>query len=161
MAYYVGIIDGKADVWGVRIPDLPGCYGGGASAEAAIADATSAAGEWAAYMLRNGYPVATPRNRQAIITDPESSFDPATESTVMIPLIIERNRPVKANISLDAGALEAIDAEAKRRGLTRSTFMVGAALDKIRGISEPKPEPAVQAAPKSRRKKKALVAAEA
>ena len=25
MTYYVGILDGRGKVWGVRIPDLPGC----------------------------------------------------------------------------------------------------------------------------------------
>lgn len=42
MTYYVGILDGSGSVWGVRIPDVPGCHGGGNSAEAAIADAISA-----------------------------------------------------------------------------------------------------------------------
>jgi predicted RNase H-like HicB family nuclease len=131
MAYYIGIIGGEGDVWGVRIPDLPGCHGGGPTADAAVADAISAAGEWAAYMLANGYPVNPPRDRSSIISDPECFFDVATESTVLIPLIVNRNRPVKANISLDAGALDAIDAAAKRVGLTRSNFIVGTVLDKI------------------------------
>eukprot|EP01037_Dinobryon_pediforme_P029075 gene29075-32589_t len=38
MVHYVGIIDGSDDVWGVRVPDFPGCHGGGATAEAAIED---------------------------------------------------------------------------------------------------------------------------
>lgn len=45
MLYY-GILDGSGEVWGVRIPDLPGCHGGGATAAAAIADALTAAAEW-------------------------------------------------------------------------------------------------------------------
>ena len=49
MTAYIGILDGKAKAWGVRIPDLPGCYGAGATAEAAIADAASAAREWIAH----------------------------------------------------------------------------------------------------------------
>lgn len=131
MTYYIGIVDGKDDVWGVRIPDLPGCLGGGPTADAAIADATSAASEWAAYKIAKGYPIIPPRDRQSIVSDPDVEFNPATESTHLIPLIINRYRPVKANISLDAGVLETIDAAAKSRGLTRSTFMVGATLEKI------------------------------
>ena len=158
MSYYVGIVDGKDDVWGVRIPDLPGCLGGGPTPDAAIADATSAAIEWSADLIGEGYPIARPRSRQAVIADPEVFFDPATESTVLIPLIIERSRPVKANISLDAGQLEAIDEEAKRRGLTRSTFMVSAALDKITQAGlEPLPVKKAAAAPKKRAKSKTLV----
>jgi predicted RNase H-like HicB family nuclease len=131
VTYYIGIVDGKDDVWGVRIPDLPGCLGGGPTADAAIADATSAASEWAAYMIAKGYPINPPRDRQAIVNDPDVEYMATTESTHLIPLIINRFRPVKANISLDAGILETIDAAAKSRGLTRSTFMVGAALEKI------------------------------
>lgn len=43
---YFGILDGADDVWGVRIPDLPGCHGGGATPDAAISDALSAAVDW-------------------------------------------------------------------------------------------------------------------
>ncbi len=132
MAYYFAILDGSDGVWGVRIPDLPGCYGGGPTPDAAITDAISAAGEWAEEMLSSGHFVNPPRDRTAILADPDVAFDPQTESTILIPLIVNRNRPVKANISLDAGQLESIDAAAKRRGLTRSTFMVSATLEKIR-----------------------------
>jgi Ribbon-helix-helix protein, copG family len=59
------------------------------------------------------------------------------ESLVMIPLVLDKGRHVKASISLDAGLLEAIDEEAKRRGLTRSAFLVGAAIDKIEGAGLP------------------------
>jgi Ribbon-helix-helix protein, copG family len=40
---------------------------------------------------------------------------------------------VKANISLDAGLLEAIDEEAERRGITRSGFLASAARYQIVG----------------------------
>ena len=49
----------------------------------------------------------------------------------MVPLLLDKGRSVKANVSLDAGTLEAIDEEAERRGLTRSKFLASAALDKI------------------------------
>ena len=32
MTTYIGIMDGDGDAWGVRIPDLPGCFGGGPNA---------------------------------------------------------------------------------------------------------------------------------
>jgi len=132
MAHYVGILEGDGDVWSMRVPDLPGCHGGGDSPEAAIADTISAAREWATDVAGDGHPVPAPRSVQAVIADPDAEFNPAAgESLVMIPLLLDRGRPVKANISLDAGLLEAIDAEAARRGLTRSAFLVSAALDKI------------------------------
>ena len=68
MAHYVGILDGKGKVWGVRIPDLPGCYGGGATAEAAMADAMSAAREWIAHKRSKGETVPNPRNVAQLAT---------------------------------------------------------------------------------------------
>jgi predicted RNase H-like HicB family nuclease len=132
VAYYVGILDGAKDVWGVRIPDVAGCYGGGATPEAAIADAISALREVAAHFATKGVELEPPRSMQDVIEDKGAKFSPAAgESLVMIPLILDRGRPVKANISLDAGLLEAIDQESARRGLTRSSFLASAALDKI------------------------------
>jgi Ribbon-helix-helix protein, copG family len=53
------------------------------------------------------------------------------ESAVMIPLLLDSERTVPANISLDAGLLEAIEAAAKERGLSRSAFLASAAREKI------------------------------
>jgi hypothetical protein len=49
-----------------------------------------------------------------------------------LPLVLEKGRPVKANLSLDAGLLAAVDEGAAVCGLTRSAFLAGAARDKIR-----------------------------
>ena len=50
---------------------------------------------------------------------------------VLVPLLIESGRSVKANISLDRGLLDAIDEAAKRVGVTRSSFLASAAREKI------------------------------
>ncbi len=62
MTNYVGILDGSCGAYGVRIPDLPGCYGGGATPEAAIADAMSAAREWIAHHEARNVAAPTPRS---------------------------------------------------------------------------------------------------
>ncbi|MDB5534415.1 MAG: DNA-binding protein [Hyphomicrobiales bacterium] len=126
MTHYVGILDGHDDVWGVRVPDLPGVHGGGATAEAAIADAISAAREWAASVAAKGTPIPNPRPLAEVLAEVE-----ADEAPVMIPLLLDKGRTVKANVTFDAGLLEAIDAEAKQRGLTRAAFLASAARDKI------------------------------
>ncbi len=53
------------------------------------------------------------------------------ESAVMIPLLIDSGRTVRVNVSFDAALLDAIDATAKERGLTRSAFLASAARGKI------------------------------
>ena len=130
MSHYVGILDGSAGTWGVRIPDLPGCRGGGDTPEAAIADAVSAAREWAEHRTARGAAMPVARPLRQIIRDGEVDGR-AGETAVMIPLLLDRGRPVRANLSLDAGLLEAIDDAARARGLTRSAFIASAAREKI------------------------------
>lgn len=55
------------------------------------------------------------------------------DTAVTIPLLRDSGRPVRANRSLDAALLEAIDEAARTRGLTRSAFIVPAVRDKIMG----------------------------
>ncbi|TIM46849.1 type II toxin-antitoxin system HicB family antitoxin [Mesorhizobium sp.] len=132
MTHYVGILDGADDVWGVGVPDLPGCHGGGASPDEAIADATSAVREWAEARMAKHLPLPDARKVADLLQ--LGGIDSAGgESAVMIAVLIDSGRPVRANLSLDAGLLAAIDAEASRRGLTRSAFIASAAREKIEG----------------------------
>jgi predicted RNase H-like HicB family nuclease len=133
VAQYVGILDGAGDVWGVRIPDFPGCYGGGATPEDALSDAINALREVAAHYVANDRSVPAPRTMDEVRRDEAAAYDPSRESMVMVPLLLDRARPVRANISIDAGTLEAIDEEAEKRGLTRSSFLASAAVEKIGG----------------------------
>lgn len=130
MIHYVGILDCSEDTWGLRIPDLPGCHGGGGTAEAAIADGTSAAREWAEHFSAKGKAMPVSRPLSQIINNGELDVA-AGESAVMIPLLLDSGRPVRANLSLDAALLGAIDEAARARGLTRSAFIASAAREKI------------------------------
>jgi len=128
MTHYVGVLDGSGEVWGVRIPDLPGCVGGGATAEEAVADAAEALRDVAAHRREGGFALPRPSTLAEILASGEIGNG---ESAVMIPLLLDSGRTVRANISLDAGLLEAIDAAAKERGLSRSAFLASAAREKI------------------------------
>lgn len=127
---YVAIVDGGGDVWGARIPDIQGCCGGGSTPEAAINDVTGALSWVAADMLKDGETIPTPTDLGEIMARMADGREDAG-ATVFVPLLLDSGRSVKANISLDTGLLEQIDAEAKRRGLTRSAFLASAARDKI------------------------------
>ncbi len=130
MTQYVGILDGAGKTFGVRLPDLPGCYGGGATPEAAIADAMSAAREWLGHRETKGEAVPKARTIAQILKT--ETIDPAqNEAAVMIPVVLDAGRTVRANLTFDAGLLEAIDAEATRRGLTRSAFLASAARERL------------------------------
>jgi predicted RNase H-like HicB family nuclease len=77
MTNYVGVLDGGGKTYGVRIPDLPGCYGGGATPEAAMADAMSAAREWIA--LREARNEAAPNPRSVAQILRSEAIDAAGE----------------------------------------------------------------------------------
>jgi predicted RNase H-like HicB family nuclease len=128
MTHYVGVLDGSGDVWGVRIPDVSGCVGGGATPEAAIADAASALKDVMAHKQSGGFALPRASPLASIIASGEIAEG---ESAVMIPLLLDAGRTVRANLTLDAGLLQSIDAEAKLRGVTRSAFVASAAREKI------------------------------
>jgi predicted RNase H-like HicB family nuclease len=135
MTYYVGILDGAEGAWGVRIPDCPGAFGAGETAERAISDAVAGLAAWAEATLKDGDALPAARSIAAIKRDPQAA--PRVEDgdvAVMIPLLLDAGRTVRANLTLDAGLLAVIDAEASRRGLTRSAFMASAARDKIAAV---------------------------
>ena len=73
-----------------------------------------------------------PRTAEKLRSDPEVAAALVDGGVLAyVPLVLDAARPVKANLSLDAGLLNAIDEAAKRRGLTRSAFLASAAREKI------------------------------
>lgn len=127
---YVGIVDGGGDVWGVVIPDFPGCHGGGPSPAQAVEDATRALREFAADMIARGEDLPEATDLGDIMEGQKSGAYDAG-ATVFVPLLIDRNRVVKANITVDAAYMAAIDQAARERGMTRSKFLVTSALERI------------------------------
>ena len=50
-----------------------------------------------------------------------------------VPLVTAKSRAVRVNLSLDKGIVDAIDAAAELRGLSRSAFIAEAARNEIAG----------------------------
>ena len=124
MSRYTAIIDGNAGCYGVVIPDLPGCTAMGSSMEQAIAHAADAMRDWAELTAERGHALPLPRALEVLRRDPDVlEALGAGASLASIPLIMATGKPAKANLSIDAGILAAIDSEASRRNLTRSSFI--------------------------------------
>jgi predicted RNase H-like HicB family nuclease len=121
---YIAVIDGRKGAYGVVIPDLPGCTAMGDTIEAAITNAATALRDWVEVTEEAGEKVPPPRSFEILHRDPEIAAALAGGAALAtVPLIRQTGRPVKANLSIDSGTLAAIDAEARARGLTRSSFV--------------------------------------
>ena len=131
MKRYFALLDGGPGAYGVAFPDCLGCTAMGADDNEAYANAVAALAEWM-HDARAAGEVPEPRSIEALRRDPDVNAAIAEGAIfIAVPLVIELGRPVKANISLDQGLLDAIDAAAKRSGLTRSAFLASAAREKI------------------------------
>ena len=124
MARYTALIDGKEGAYGVVFPDLPGCTAMGRTIEVALDHAAVALRDMAQWMAEDGEGLPAPRSPEALRRDPDVAAALAEGATLAsVPLVRATGRPAKANLSIDAGILAAIDEEAARRKLTRSAFI--------------------------------------
>lgn len=132
MPRYVALVDGRAGAYGVTVPDLPGCASGGSTTDEALRNAVEAVRMWAEDAIAGGEKLPQPRSAETLRADPEVA-EAIAEGAVLaiVPLLLDAGRPAKANLSIDAGLLAAIDEAAEARGLTRSAFLASAAREKI------------------------------
>ena len=129
---YVALVDGKKGAYGVVVPDLPGCTSQGKTLDAAYRNAIEAVRLWVEDALEDGEKIPHARSMADLAGDNEVRRALAGGAVmVVVPLVRDIGRPVRANVSMDAGTLTAIDEEAKAHGLTRSAFLASAALEKI------------------------------
>lgn len=132
MARYIALIDGKAGAYGVVVPDLPGCTSGGATFDDALRNAVEAVRLWAEDARADGETLPPARSIEALRKDRDVAAALAKGAALaVVPVILDAGRPARANLSVDAGLLEAIDEAAEAHGLTRSAFIASAAREKI------------------------------
>jgi predicted RNase H-like HicB family nuclease len=132
MARYIGLIDGKKGSYGVVIPDLPGCTAMGKTVDEALRNAAGAARVWAEDALADKEKIPRPTAAENLRVDRDIADALAHGAAFcVVPLVLDSGRSAKANLSLDAGLLEAIDEAAAEKGLTRSAFIASAAREKI------------------------------
>lgn len=131
MQRFFALLDGGRGGYGVMFPDCPGCTAMGRDENEAYENALEALGEWVHDARAEG---ANPKPRPLAQLRRDRAVQRALAAGAVflpVPLVIEEGKPVKANISLDRGLLDAIDTAARRAGLTRSGFLASAAREKI------------------------------
>jgi HicB_like antitoxin of bacterial toxin-antitoxin system len=122
------LIDSRRSGYGVGFPDLPGCTAMGRTLDEALQHAMGGG------QRMKAIPAPRPRLLEACIArwSRRESGTCRWRGAGRCSIVSNSGKGTKANISLDAGMLQAIDQEAAAHGLTRSAFMASAALEKIR-----------------------------
>lgn len=133
MRYVAFIHGGDGPGFGISFPDFPGCVSDGDTVEEAIHRGAEALAFHVEGMIEDGEAVPEPRAVQEIKADPSLVEWREGADVAFVPLVLDKGSPRRVNVSLDYGLLQAIDDEAKRRGMTRSAFLSSAARNEIEG----------------------------
>ena len=129
---FVVVVDGSPGAFGLWVPDMPGCTSAGETLDAVLRNAQEALRLWAEDAIADGEAIPTPRSFEDVAQDAEVLEELRRGSVLaIVPLLMETGRPVKANLSLDAWLLAAIDDAANARGLTRSADLSNLAREKL------------------------------
>jgi predicted RNase H-like HicB family nuclease len=111
--------------WGVVVPDLPGCFSAGDTAEEAFSNAMEAIEAHCELMAEDGEDIPVPRPLAERQTDPE--FAGWVWALVDVDVSRFEGKAEKINITLPRRLLARIDDYARAHGASRSGFLADAA----------------------------------
>ena len=131
MLYVAFIHRDEEPGFGISFPDFPGCISEGDMIDETVRHGAKALAFHIEGMIEDGEPIPAPRSLQEIEGDPSLAEWREGAAICFVPAVIDKGSPRRVNISLDYGLLQAIDDEAKRRGMTRSAFLSSAARNEI------------------------------
>ncbi len=125
MVSYIAVVhkDPGSD-FGISFPDFPGCITAGDTIDQAKNMAQKALPFHIKGMLEDGEKIPVPSRLEEIMADPEYA-----DAVAFLVITIPEPKPkaIRVNITVPEDTLHQIDAVAKRRGMSRSSFLVRAA----------------------------------
>ena len=123
--YYLALVQkDPGSAYGVTFPDLPGCFSAADRQDDVLPNAMEALELYADDLAE--LPIA--RDLEALKQDQDLANELAAGAyLIAVPLIRNTQKTERINITLNKGLLQAIDAEAQRRKMTRSGFLAQAA----------------------------------
>ncbi|MBM4302371.1 MAG: ribbon-helix-helix protein, CopG family [Deltaproteobacteria bacterium] len=125
MPNYIAVVHKEpASDYGVSFPDFPGCITAGKTIDEAKDLAYEALLLHWEGLREDGEPLPTPTNLEDIVADPENA-DAMAFLVVSVP--DAQGKAKRINITIPEETLRRVDAAAKRRGLSRSSFLTRAA----------------------------------
>ena len=129
MSNYIAVVhkDSNSD-FGVSFPDFPGCITAGSTIDEAKDMAHDALTLHIKGMLEDGEKISAPSTLEDIMADPGYSNAIAI---LVVSVSDARSRSVRVNITVPEDILHQIDTIAKKRGMSRSSFLVHAAQNAI------------------------------
>jgi predicted RNase H-like HicB family nuclease len=138
MANYIAVVhkDVKSD-FGVSFPDFPGCITAGSSIDEAKDMAHDALSLHIKGMVEDGEDIPAPSKLEDIMDNPDYS----DAAAILIVSVSEsKPRSVRVNITVPEDMLRKIDTIAKKRGMSRSSFLVHAARNAISSNRDSHPQ---------------------
>ena len=115
---YPALIEGGGNDYGIWFPDIDGIGAMGYTIEEVLANASEALSDYAIEAERDGRPLAAP----SALEDVE-----VPKGCVLTTILLvreARDKPsVRLNLVLDAGVADAITSEARRRGMSRKSYV--------------------------------------
>lgn len=126
MKIYFAIVHKDEDsAYGVSFPDLPGCFSAADTVEDLVKNAAEALELW--------FEDADEVEPSEVTKISDAYAEDLAHGAFLlgVPYIEKGGKPVRVNISLDRGTLEAIDYAAASQKLTRSAWLVQAARNEI------------------------------
>lgn len=125
MSNYIAVVHKDPDSdYGVSLPDFPGCITAGSTIDEAKDMAHEALSLHIKGMLQDGEKIPEPSSLEDVMADPENA-DAIAFLVVTTPDL--KPKSVRVNITVPENTLRQIDAMAKKRGMSRSSFLVHAA----------------------------------
>lgn len=128
MRYYVALVHKDPEsAFGVSFPDLPSVFSAADDEEEIVPNAVDAL-----RLLAEDEELPVPSSHAEILARADVRQELKEGGfLIRVPLIEDDTRTVRANITMEAGTLAAIDMAAKERGLTRSAFLASCARKEI------------------------------
>lgn len=128
MRYYVALVHKDPEsAFGISFPDLPSVFSAADDEEEIVPNAVDAL-----RLLAEDEELPVPSSHAAILARADVRQELKQGGfLIRVPLIEDDTRTVRANITMEAGTLAAIDMAAKERGLTRSAFLASCARKEI------------------------------
>jgi predicted RNase H-like HicB family nuclease len=132
MTNYIAIVhkEAKSD-FGVSFPDFPGCITAGKDIDEAKDMAQEALTLHIQGILEDGEQLPGPSRLEEIMNDPDYAN---ANAFLVVSVPDAKPSTVRVNITVPEMTLKKIDIAAKKRGMSRSSFLVHAAQNAIQSI---------------------------